>query len=290
MTTTSAAPLPSGRLRLLEWWRDIRDNRSVMVGGVVTGLIVLLAVLGPVLWPIDPLGFSKETFRAPSLAHPMGTDDLGRDVFARVILGARISLTVGLVSGAIATLFGSLVGALSGYFGGRIDEAVMRFTELFQIIPRFLLAIVVVALFGSGIVKLVLVIGLLSWPGTARIVRAQFLVLRSEEFVLAATMSGARPLRIILRHIVPNILAFIAVSAFLQTGNAILVESFLSFLGLGDPAQPSWGLLLQQSQLYLRSAWWMSVFPGLALALTIFGINLLGDGIGGVQAVSRRTR
>ena len=260
-------------------WRGLLSNRSTAIGGAGLAIVVTLAILGPLLWPVDPLALTSDRLLPPTPAHPMGTDDLGRDVFARVVLGARISLTIGLLSALIATVFGCAVGAVSGYFGGAADEALMRMTELFQVIPRFLLAIVIVALFGAGLNKIVLVIGCLSWPGTARVVRAQVLVLRGEEFVLSAIMSGASTARVILRHILPNVLPLVVVAAFLQTGAAILVESFLSFLGLGDPSQPSWGMLVQQAQLYLRSAWWMTTFPGLALAVTIFSLNLLGDGL-----------
>jgi peptide/nickel transport system permease protein len=256
-------------------------NNSLAIGMAGLAVIAALALIGPLVWRIDPLALSSIKLTAPSLAHPMGTDDLGRDVLARVMLGAGISLSIGALSALAATLVGCLFGAVAGYFGGAVDEAMMRVAEIFQVIPRFLLAIVIVALFGTGLFKIVMVIALLSWPGTARIVRAQFLVLRGEEFVLSAIVSGARPWRIIVRHILPNIAALVIVSAFLQMGAAILVESFLSFLGLGDPSKPSWGLLLQQAQLYLRSAWWMTTFPGVALALTIFSLNLLGDGLGG---------
>jgi peptide/nickel transport system permease protein len=268
----------------------IGANRSAMIGGIGLMLIILVAVFGRLLWPIDPLALGPGKFQAPSPQHIMGTDDLGRDVFARVVLGAQISLAVGALSALIAIVFGCAVGAFAGYFGGLVDELMMRVTEIFQVIPRFLLAIVIVALFGAGLEKIVLVIGLLSWPGTARIVRAQFLVLRGEEFVLAAIISGASTLRVIWRHILPNVSPYLIAAAFLQMGAAILVESFLSFLGLGDPGNPSWGLLLQQAQLYLRTAWWMAVFPGLSLALTIFSLNLLGDGVGslGDPRASRR--
>jgi peptide/nickel transport system permease protein len=259
-------------------------RRSPLAGFVGAGLVavvVLGALLAPVLTGGDPGQMSNATFAVPSLAHPMGTDDLGREVCARVLYGGRVSLTIGLASAAVSVVVGTLVGALAGFFGGVIDDALMRTTELFQVIPRFLLAIVVVSLFGTGTLKLVLVIGLLSWPATARIMRAQFLVLRREEFVLAAQMSGAGPVRIILRHALPNVAPYLLVSVTLQTGSAILVESFLSFLGLGGPAFPSWGLLLQQAQIYLRSAWWMATFPGLTLSATILGLNLLSDGVEG---------
>jgi peptide/nickel transport system permease protein len=263
--------------------RAVVSNRSLLIGGIGLLLILIVAVLGKIAWPVDPLELTPHKFIPPSLAHPMGTDDLGRDVLARVILGSQISLTVGFSSALIATVVGCAFGATAGYFGGWADEVLMRVAEVFQIVPRFLLAIVIVAVFGAGLNKIILVIGLLSWPGVARIVRAQFLILRSEEFVLAAETSGASTSRIIFRHILPNVMSTVIVAAFLQMGAAILVESFLSFLGLGDPARPSWGMLLQQAQLYLRSAWWMTTFPGLALSLTIFSLNLLGDGLGSAQ-------
>ncbi len=265
-------------------------NASTWVGLGLVGVPLLAALCAPLLSGADPMALSPQTLRAPSLAHLMGTDDLGRDVFARVLYGGRVSLIVGLFSALIAITIGTAVGIVAGYFEGRTDEILMRITEIFQIIPRFLLAIVVVALLGVGIIKVIVVIGILGWVGTARVVRAQLLVLRHEEFVLAATLGGASAWRILTRHILPNVLPFIIVSAALQTGGAILTESFLSFLGLGDPSRPSWGLLLQQAQLYLQQAWWMSTFPGIALSMTILGLNLVGDGLAskfGARKVAR---
>ena len=251
------------------------------IGAALVGVIALGALLAPMLTGGDPGAMSNLAFAPPGPGHLMGTDDLGRSVLARVLYGGRVSLVIGLASAAVAVVMGTLVGAAAGYSGGLTDDVLMRATELFQVIPRFLLAIVVVSLFGTGGLRLVLVIGLLSWPATARIMRAQFLVLRREEFVLAAQMAGAGPLRIILRHALPNVAPFLLVSVTLQTGAAILVESFLSFLGLGDPGTPSWGLLLLQAQIYLRSAWWMATFPGLALSATILGLNMMSDGVEG---------
>lgn len=281
----ASAPTAPSRRRV-----SLGLNASALAGIALISVPLLAAVLAPLLTGADPLALSPETLRAPSPAHPMGTDDLGRDVYARVLYGGRMSLTVGLFSALIAISIGTSVGTISGYFGGRTDEILMRMTEMFQIIPRFLLAIVVIALLGGGQAKIIFVIGILSWTGTARVVRAQLLVLRGEEFVLAATMGGASPARMIIRHILPNVVPFIIVSGSLQTAAAILTESFLSFLGLGDPARPSWGLLLQQAQLYLQQAWWMSAFPGLALSMTILGLNLMGDGLAskfGARAVAR---
>ena len=265
-------------------------NLSLSIGIALVAIPGLAAILAPLLTGADPLALGADILRAPGAAHPMGTDDLGRDVFARVLYGGRISLMVGLFSALIAVSVGTLIGTISGYFGGRTDEVLMRLTEIFQIVPRFLLAIVVVALLGGGQLKIILIIGLLSWPGTARIIRSQLLVLRGEEFVLAATMSGASPARVITRHILPNVVPFMIVSGSLQTAAGVLVEAYLSFLGLGDPSHPSWGLLLQQAQLYLQQAWWMSAFPGLSLSITILGLNLTGDGLAsrlGARSVSR---
>jgi len=260
--------------------RDGLDlSASTWVGLALVGIPLIAALFAPLLTNADPMALSRLTLRAPTLAHLMGTDDLGRDVFARVLHGGRVSLMVGVFSALIAVTIGTTVGMVAGYFEGRTDEILMRITEIFQIVPRFLLAIVVVALLGGGMVKIIVIIGILGWVGTARVVRAQLLVLRREEFVLAATLGGASPWRIITRHILPNVVPFIIVSASLQTGGAILTESFLSFLGLGDPSRPSWGLLLQQAQLYLQQAWWMSAFPGIALSMTILGLNLVGDGL-----------
>ena len=255
-------------------------NPAAAAGLVIVLALAAVAIFAPAIAPGDPLALSEQILRSPRGDHWMGTDDLGRDVFRRVVYGARVSITVGVVSALIATVVGSLVGSLAGYFGGAVDDVLMRVTEVFQVIPRFLLAIVVVALLGAGQGKIILVIGFLSWPGTARIVRAQFLVFRGEEFVLAARGVGGSHARVIARHILPNVVPFIIVSGSLQTAAAILVESFLSFLGLGDPTQPSWGLLLQNAQLYLRRAWWMAAFPGLALFVTILSLNLAGDGVG----------
>jgi peptide/nickel transport system permease protein len=271
--------------------RDLlKLNASTIAGICLIAVPILASLLASFLTSADPLALGKETLRAPSFLHPMGTDDLGRDVFARVLYGGRISLTVGVFSALIAITIGTAVGTVSGYAGGRTDEILMRVTEMFQIIPRFLLAIVVVALIGSGQGKIIIIIGVLSWVGTARIVRAQLLVLRGEEFVQAAIMGGASSIRVIVRHILPNVIPFIIVSGSLQTAGAILTESFLSFLGLGDPSHPSWGLLLQQAQLYLQQAWWMSTFPGLALSMTILGLNLMGDGLASKFGAGRVAR
>jgi peptide/nickel transport system permease protein len=261
----------------LQRWR--RLPLAAPVGALLVLLVVGGVLLAPLLTPADPMAMGTDTLAEPSWAHPFGTDDLGRDVFARVLHGGRVSLMIGLVSAAISIGLGMAVGMTAGFFGGLLDEVLMRVTEAFQILPKLLVAVVVIALLGSSLGLEALVIGLLSWPATARVIRGRVQVLRHEEFIAAAQMSGASWLRVLTRHVAPNVLSLLLVSASLQVASAIMSESFLSFLGLGDADHPSWGLLLQQGQLFLNDAWWMTTFPGLALAMTILGLNLLGDGL-----------
>ncbi|MBV9826471.1 MAG: ABC transporter permease [Alphaproteobacteria bacterium] len=252
---------------------------SLAVGCVLIAFVLAGVLLAPWLTGAKPLALGPDTLQAPGWAHPMGTDDLGRDVYARVLYGGRVSLMIGVVSAAVGVALGTTIGLIAGFVGGATDEALMRFTEAFQILPRLLVTIVVVALLGGGIGKVIMVIGFLSWPATARVIRSRALVLRSEEFMAAAVLSGASWLRRIVRHALPNVWGYLLVSASLQVASAVLSEAFLSFLGLGDPDRPSWGFLLQQGQLFLQQAWWLTAFPGLALAMIILGLNLLGDGL-----------
>ncbi len=255
----------------------LRPNGSTVLGAVLVGIVAAATLCAPLLTRQAPLALGLDTLAPPDWVHPFGTDDLGRDAFARVLYGGRVSLEVGVFSALISVVFGTAVGLVAGLFGGAVDEALMRLTEMFQILPRLLVAVVVVSLLGAGLVNEILVIGLLSWPATARILRGRVGVIRHAEFIAAAMLSGASWLRIGLRHVLPNVASFLVVSAALQVASAILAEAFLSFLGLGDPAHPSWGTLLQQGQLFLNDAWWLTTFPGLALAMTILGLNLLGD-------------
>ena len=275
----TAATLPAPKL-MPAWLTRWRGTRAATVVGAILVLIVGVGVVfAPLLTSADPLGLGPDRLLDPSWAHPFGTDDLGRDTFARVLYGGRVSLLIGLFSATLSVGLGMSIGMLAGFFGGALDEVLMRITEAFQILPKLLVAVVVVAMIGSGLTNEVLVIGLLSWPGTARVIRGRVQVIRHEEFIAAAEMSGASWLRVLVRHVAPNVMSFLLVSASLQVASAIMSESFLSFLGLGDPAHPSWGLLLQQGQLFLEEAWWLTTFPGIALAMTILGLNLLGDGL-----------
>lgn len=265
--------------------RRLRRRGGGLPASTAIGLLLVLAVLAgallaPVLSGADPAALGTDMLAPPSAAHPFGTDDLGRDLLARVLHGGRVSLLVGLFAALLSVGLGIGVGMAAGFFGGALDEALMRVTEVFQILPKLLVAVVAVAMIGASTANEILVIGLLSWPATARVIRGRVQVIRHEEFVAAAAMSGASPLRVLGRHVLPNILPYVAVSASLQVASAVLSESFLSFLGLGDSAHPSWGFLLQQGQLYIEDAWWLTAFPGLALAMMILGLNLVGDGLG----------
>ena len=271
------SPAALGRVRLPRF--------AALTGSTLLGLLLVLVVLAgtllaPVLTGADPAALGTDMLAPPTAEHPFGTDDLGRDVFARVLYGGRVSLLVGLFAAVLSVGLGMGVGMAAGFFGGALDEALMRVTEVFQILPKLLVAVVVVAMIGGGTGNEILVIGLLSWPATARVIRGRVQVLRHEEFIAAAAMSGASWVRILWRHILPNIVPYFVVSASLQVASAVLSESFLSFLGLGDTAHPSWGYLLQQGQLYIEDAWWLTTFPGIALAMMILGLNLIGDGLG----------
>jgi peptide/nickel transport system permease protein len=259
--------------------RVLRSPVAALIGGILVAIVVIGVLFAPLFTSTDPMALSQNTLLEPSWAHPLGTDDLGRDNLARVLYGGRVSLLIGLFSAALSVILGMTIGMVAGFFGGVLDEVLMRITEAFQILPKLLVAVVVVSLIGSGLTNEVLVIGLLSWPVTARVIRGRVQVIRHEEFIAAAEMSGASWLRVLVRHVAPNVFSFLLVSASLQVASAIMSESFLSFLGLGDPTHPSWGLLLQQGQLFLNEAWWLTTFPGVALAMTILGLNLLGDGL-----------
>lgn len=264
-----------------EFWGRFRNNRLAISGLVlVTGMFVV-AVAASWLAPYDPEFINlKEVLMPPSPAHLLGTDILGRDVLSRIIFGARVSLLVGFVAVGIATLIGVLVGCLAGYYQGWVDRILMRLVDMMLCFPVFFLILAVIAFLGPNIWNIMAVIGFTSWMGVARLVRAEFLSLREREFVVAAQSLGASDARIICRHLLPNALTPVMVSATLGVAGAILVESALSFLGLGvQPPTPSWGNILTMGKDNIEIAWWLSVFPGLAILVTVMSYNLLGEGI-----------
>ncbi|MCX7966473.1 MAG: ABC transporter permease [Syntrophorhabdaceae bacterium] len=261
----------------------------------LTGLIILIpmficAIAAPVVSPHDPVEPDMKNILAPPTAdHPFGTDTLGRDILARIIYGSRISLLVGFVSIGIAVLIGIVIGAVSGYYGGIVDEVIMRFVDLMMCFPTFFLILAVIALLEPSIWNIIIVIGLTNWMGIARLVRAEVLSIKNKEFVLAAKAQGFPERRIIFRHILPNALTPVYVVATLGIGGAILTESALSFLGIGvQPPTPSWGNILTQAKDNIEVAWWLSLYPGLAIFLTVMGYNLLGEGLRDIFDPRRR--
>ena len=263
-----------------EFWRAFASNYGAVIGLALLIAVVMMAIFADVLYPQSPWSMTTAPFQPPlSDDALLGSDTLGRDIAAGVVHGSRVSLLIGIVSSLVALFIGVTLGALAGYFGGWVDDAIMRFTELFQTIPNFVLAVVLVAIFTPSIASLVAAIAIVSWPPLARLARGEFLSLRSREFVLAAVTTGQSTTRIILREILPNSLSPIIVAASLTVATAILLESALSFLGLGDPNMMSWGYMIGASRTVIRQAWWMSFFPGIAILITVLAINLVGEGL-----------
>lgn len=262
-----------------EFWDRYRRNKGAVVGLALLALVVVLALAAPLAFPASPWEMTGPPFQRPLGEFLLGTDMLGRDVLSGIVHGARVSLMVGVVSTVVAVSLGIAFGALAGYFGGAVDDALMRFTEFFQTIPSFVFAIVLVAIFRPSIVSIVAAIAIVSWPPVARLVRGEFLTLRRREFVQAAVVIGESHLKIILGQILPNAMSPVIVMASLMIASAILLESALSFLGLGDPNMMSWGYMIGASRSVMRQAWWMSTFPGIAIFLTVLALNLVGEGL-----------
>ncbi len=263
--------------------RQFRRNRMALVGLAVMLFLYLVTLLTPLIAPYDPTAQGDivlTRYLPPSFEHLMGTDKFGRDIFTRVLYGARISLTIGFIAVGLGVLLGGLIGSVAGYFGRWTDTMLMRFTDMMLSFPRLILLIVTIALFEPTIWLVVTVLGLTGWMSVARIVRGEVLTLREREFVQAAKVLGMSDGRIIRRHIIPNTLAPVIVYATLGIGNTILLEAALSFLGLGvQPPTPSWGNMINDGRDSLITAWWISTFPGLAIVFTVVAFNLLGDGL-----------
>jgi peptide/nickel transport system permease protein len=270
--------VPASRVGLL---RILRSG-SGRVGIVLTCGLLAVALLAGRIAPADPFASVGPPLSAPTLAHPMGTDDLGRDLLSGVAHGTRTSLLLALIVSVLTGAMGVIVGALAAWEGGRVDDALTRVTEFVQVVPRFFLAVIVIALFGAGLDRLVLLLALTSWPWIARVVRAEVLSLKQREFVEAARSLGAGRARVLFREVLPNALPPVVVVVSLNAASVILIEAGLSFLGLGDPDVVSLGYLANNAQRFLRVAWWMAAFPGATIALAVLGLNLLGDGLNDV--------
>ena len=254
-------------------------HRAALLGLVVLMAIVLMAIAGPLIYPRNAFEFVGQPFHEPFGKYLLGTDSLGRDVAAGIIQGARTSLMIGALAAVVATIVGTLIGGFAGYFGGRLDDLLMRTTEFFQTIPSFIFAILLVALMHPSVQSVVIAIAVVSWPPMARLVRGEFLALRNREFVQACIGMGMTDMRVIFLHVLPNCLSSIIVTGSLLVATAILTESGLSFLGLGDPNVMSWGYMVGASRDFLRHAWWLCAIPGIAIMLAVLSINLVGDGL-----------
>lgn len=266
------------------FFKSMLRSRNAVIGMTIVGIFLFCALCAPLIAGQDPYAIDlAQKELAPSVHHPMGTDSLGRDVFARVIYGTRISLKVGVIAISISLLIGVLLGALSGFFGGMLDMVIMRATDIFMALPAAILALAVMAVFENpSINKIFFVLGFIGWTGIARLVRSRVMEIRNEEYVLASTALGFSRARTLFRHVIPNSMAPIIVAATIGIAGNILTEAWLSFLGLGaQPHIPSWGRMITEGQSYLVTASkpWIYVFPGMALFTTVIGFNLLGDGL-----------
>jgi peptide/nickel transport system permease protein len=263
--------------------RQFRRNRLALAGLAIIIVLYLVALLAPLLAPYDPIAqqdIARTGYLAPRPGNWLGTDRFGRDILSRIIYGSRISLSIGFIATAISVTIGTLFGALAGYFGGKLDTLIMRFTDVVLAFPRLVLLIMIVALFSPSITVIIVVLGLTQWPGTTRIVRGDVLSLREREFIHAAQALGMGRTRIMMRHLIPNVLAPVIVTATLGIGNTIVMEAGLAFLGLGvQPPTPTWGSMVADGRDNLLGAWWVATFPGLTIVLVVLAFNLVGDGL-----------
>ncbi len=262
------------------FWNLYKRNRSAVAGLVILTLVILMAATAHLAYPDDPFRLVGRSMSSPGEnGFLLGSDSLGRDVAAGIAHGAKTSLFIGLIATIVAVGFGTIMGGLAGYYGGRIDDLLMRTTEMFQTIPSFIFAILLVAIMKPSIKSIVIAIAVVSWPAVARLVRGEFLSLKNREFVQACHTLGMSDLRIMLGEILPNCLSPIIVIGSLMVATAILIESGLAFLGLGDPNIMSWGFQVGAGRTLLRSAWWVVTFPGIAILITVLAINLVGEGL-----------
>ena len=262
------------------FWQRYKRNKSAVFGLAVIIIVIIMAATANFLYPFDPFRLAGKPLSGPGMnGFWLGSDSLGRDVAAGIVHGAKTSLLIGLIATLVAIFIGIVFGAFAGYYGGRLDDILMRITEIFQTIPSFIFAILLVAIMKPSIVSIVIAIAVVSWPGVARLVRGEVLALKNREFVQACHTLGMNDLRIMLREILPNCMSPIIVIGSLMVATAILIESGLAFLGLGDPNIMSWGFQIGAGRTMLRSAWWVCTFPGVAILITVLAINLVGEGL-----------
>lgn len=265
---------------MTDFWSRYKRNRMAVLGLAIIALVLVMAATAGLFYPDDPFRLAGKPLSPPlDNGFLLGSDSLGRDVASGIVHGAKTSLLIGLIATLVAVFIGIFFGAFAGYYGGRLDDFLMRVTEIFQTIPSFIFAILLVAIMKPSIMSIVIAIAVVSWPGVARLVRGEFLALKNREFVQACHTLGMGDLRIMLREILPNCLSPIIVIGSLMVATAILIESGLAFLGLGDPNIMSWGFQIGAGRTMLRSAWWVCTFPGIAILITVLAINLVGEGL-----------
>lgn len=262
-------------------WRTLKKNKTAIIGIIIASAVIIIAIFAPLISPFDPLKQNVfDRLTPPEMGHPLGTDVFGRDIFSRIMHGARVSLLVGIMSVVIGMTVGTAMGMLAGLKGGKIEGMIMRTVDVLMSFPNLILGLMVMAILGSGLIKLIIAIGLVMAPRFARVAHAPTLSIKETDFIDAANALGANDLRILLRHVFPNILGEVLVMATLWVGTAIRIEANLSFIGLGvPPPTPTWGNMIRNGMNYLTNAPWMSVFPGLAILITILSFNMVGDGI-----------
>ena len=269
-------------------WTVTLGNPQLKIGLVLLCILLLVALFAPVIAPYDPYFMSDELVEAPSALHPLGTDGLGRDILSMLIFGTRTSLVVGVTAAFIAGIIGTLIGGVAGYFGGKVDAVLGELINVFMMMPPFFLVLIVVALFGSGLFNVMVVMGLTSWVGNAKLMRAQAMSLRQRTFVRSAEAIGEGRLLILFRHVIPNGIFPIIANTTMGIASAILTESSLAFLGLGDPNVISWGQVIQSGKSYLTNGWWICLFGGLAIIYTVVTFYLIGDGLNRVLSPKLR--
>ena len=278
--TSGVAPVPKADNPAGEALRMFLRNPSAIVGLLILGIVVLITLFGPMLYEADPFEIRTAPMTPPFTEDAwLGSDYLGRDVLTTLIYGGRVTLLVGAVAALLSVVIGVTIGAFAGFYGGKVDAALMRFTEFFQVLPALLFAMVLVTLFPATNLTVILAIGIVSWTPTARLTRAEFMKVRDLEFVRAERAIGAGNARLIWKVILPNALPPLVVSATLAVGIAILFQAGLAFLGLGDPNQMSWGLMIGSSRAYVLTSWWAVTFPGAAIFITVLAVSLIGDGL-----------